>query len=85
MIEAERWSLRKPHSRHPRRLRGPLEPKVRSLFMFCPLAVIRASQFTISSILNLILSMSCHYLSSPNSGSIPTFLFLIAFLYASSS
>ncbi len=52
--------------------------------MLCPEAVIRTSQFTISSILSLILSMPCHCLASANIGSIQTFLFLIAFLYASS-
>lgn len=39
-------------------LRGTQPLKVSSLFTFCPLAVIRASQLTLSSILSLILSIS---------------------------
>ena len=53
--------------------------------MFCPEAVIKTSQFARSSVLSLILSMPCHCLASPKSGSIHTCLFRMAFLQASVS
>ena len=51
---------------------GPLEPKAKSRLMFCPEAVMRASEFTFSKRLSLNLPKPCHSLASPKSGSTHT-------------
>jgi len=47
--------------------------------MFCPVAVIRASALTFSSVLSRKRRIPCQSLPSANKGSIHTLRFLIAF------
>src|SRR5215217_1259402 len=79
-----RWTLRtwylKQNGRGSERRRaiacaadlGPWPCEASNLLVFCPAATISASMFAFSSILSLNLSIPCHSLASPKSGSTHT-------------